>query len=580
MTPLPEPPILRALRESVIGDDVVVEGPYGARRVTYADYTASGRAVGFIEDLIRDEVLPHYANTHTEATGTGRQTTRLREDAREIIHAAVGADEESVVIFTGSGATGAIDKLIGILGLRLPSQLEDRHHLARHVAPTDRPVVFVGPYEHHSNELPWRESLVDVVQIPPDDQGHLDVGALEQALDAHADRSVLIGTFSAASNVTGILTDVPMVSALLHRHGALAFWDYAAAAPYVTIDVSGRRAGVPGAHLDAVFLSPHKLLGGPGTPGVLVVRRELLRNRVPVVVGGGTVSYVGPTEHEYLVDPVAREEGGTPAIVDGIRAGLVFQLKEAVGQDVIDAREDAFLARALARWAEEERLEVLGQPGVDRLPIISFVVRAPDGRLLHHQLVVAMLDDLFGIQTRGGCACAGPYGHRLLGVDAEQSALLHAAVADGWEGVKPGWARLNLPYVLSEESVDLLVEAVAFVARDGWRLMGDYVFDPRSGLWAHRRGRRTPMLRLHDVRYDDGRLTHPGHHHTRASHGATHDYLAQARTHAERATPPRLDEPSGLPEGVERLRWFAMDPACGRAVGDQAGDCRDAPREG
>ena len=562
MSSAPEPPVLRALRKSVIGDDVVVDGPYGARRVTYADYTASGRGVAFIEDLIRDEVLPHYANTHTESTGTGRQTTRLREDAREIIHAAVGADEESVVIFTGSGATGAVDKLIGILGLRLPSALEDRHHLARHVPPSHRPVVFVGPYEHHSNELPWRESLVDVVRIPPDDRGHLDVDALEHALDQHAARPLLIGSFSAASNVTGILTDVPGVSALLHRHGALAFWDYAAAAPYVTIDVSGASAGMPGAHLDAVFLSPHKLLGGPGTPGVLVVRRELLRNRVPVVVGGGTVSYVGPTEHEYLTDPVAREEGGTPAIVDSIRAGLVFQLKQAVGQDLIDAREKGFLDRARTRWAQEPSLQVLGDPRVERLPILSFLVRAPDGRLLHHQLVVALLDDLFGIQTRGGCACAGPYGHRLLGIDAEQSALLHAAVAEGWEGVKPGWARLNLHYVLSEDAVDLIVEAVAFVARHGWRLMRDYAFDPRSGQWRHRRGPRTPLLRLHDVTYDDGRLTYPRHHHARGPESITGGYLAQARARAEAATPPALAQPSGLPPSVERLRWFAVDPFC------------------
>ncbi len=559
---LPEPPVVRALRESVIGDDVVVDGPYGARRVTYADYTASGRSVGFIEDLIRDEVLPHYANTHTESTGTGRQTTRLREDARGIIHAAVGADESSVVIFTGSGATGAVDKLIGILGLRLPSQLEDRHHLARHVPAADRPVVFVGPYEHHSNELPWRESLVDVVPIPPDDRGHVDVAALARSLEEHADRPLLIGSFSAASNVTGILTDVPGVSALLHRHGALAFWDYAAAAPYVTIDVCGRRAAVPGAHLDAIFLSPHKLLGGPGTPGVLVVRRELLRNRVPVVVGGGTVSYVGPTGHDYLTDPVAREEGGTPAIVESIRAGLVFQLKQAVGQDVIDAREGAFLRRALTRWAQEPSLEVLGDTSVERLPILSFLVRAPDGRLLHHQLVVALLDDLFGIQTRGGCACAGPYGHRLLGIDAQRSASLHAAVADGWEGVKPGWARLNLPYVLSEDAVDLLIEAVAFVALHGWRLMRDYAFDPRTGQWRHRRGRRTPLLRLHDMTYVDGRLSYPRHHHARGPESLTGGYLAEAEVHAAAATPPELDQPSGLPESVERLRWFALDPSC------------------
>jgi selenocysteine lyase/cysteine desulfurase len=340
-------------------------------------------------------------------------------------------------------------------------------------------------------------------------------------------------------------------------------WDFAAAGPYIDIDMCAPEGEDPLAYKDAVVLSPHKFVGGPGTPGVLAVQRALLTNRVPAVVGGGTVAYVNPEDHVYISDPVHREEAGTPAIVESIRAGLVFQLKDSVGSDVIRAHESDYVSRAIAAWGEVDEIEILGNLAAERLSILSFVVRRPGGRYLHHNAVVALLNDLFGIQARGGCSCAGPYGHRLLGIDIERSHEFEREITHGCEGIKPGWVRVNFNYFVDEAVFEYIVRAVEFVARYGDRFLPDYHFDTVTGLWVHRGGPPDVPLRLCDVEYAaDGSLRYP----ESAQHAplsALAQYLDEAHALLDSHPESRGDEePLGMSPDFEALRWFDLPRAC------------------
>ncbi|KAJ1549065.1 hypothetical protein HK405_010371 [Cladochytrium tenue] len=470
--------LLRDIADSIIGRNTLFESPFGQKAQCYADYTASGKAIESIEQFIRTEVMPTYGNTHTATSVTGLQTTSFREESRRIIGKAVNAHQSGsgahdVVLFTGQGCTSAINKFITVLGLNT---------MRRHNHPSKRPVIFTCPFSHHSNLLPWREVMAaDVVEIPEAPMGSLDLEVLERQLKRYKGRRLKIGTFTAASNLTGMLADTDKVSKLLHKYGALSCWDYATCAPYVDIDMNPKDDM---AYKDAVFFSGHKFIGGPGSPGVLVVKSNLMCNDVPTMPGGGTVLFVTEKAHSYLANKVEREEGGTPDILGSIRLGLAFELKQRVGSEHIMDLERQHAKHVMEVLGRNDHIVLLGHDKVDRLPVFSFLIRF-GSRFLHHNFVCALLNDLFGIQARGGCQCAGPFGARLLGLSREHIVALGYAVVQNDEVLKPGMSRVSFPYFADDEEVEYILEAVNFVADHGWKFLPQYDYDPQKGAWHH-----------------------------------------------------------------------------------------------
>jgi len=559
------------LRRQIVGIDSAFDTPFGRRLMVYCDYTASGRCLVFVERYLQT-LQRVYANTHTEDDLTGRSMSRLLHEAEDAIKRSVNAGPHGRIVACGTGATGAIDKLQQILGVFLPPATRkavgdelreflggEQYEAFRRHQRSRQPVVFVGPYEHHSNEVTWRQGLATVVEVNLAADGSVDLAHLERLLREPEYRGRLrIGSFSAASNVTGMRSPVHEIARMLHAHDAYACFDYAASAPYVGIDMNPPATPGDGdPSIDAVFLSPHKFLGGPGSSGVLVFNERMYqRDLAPSVGGGGTVDYVSPVDQDFIRDVEEREKAGTPGVLQTLKAALAIELKARIGVERIEAREHQLLGRAFERWAGNERIEILGNPDPKRrIGIVSFNLRDARGRYLHPKFVTVLLNDLFGIQSRAGCSCAGPYGHRLLGIDEATSELYRDWVRKGFQGIKPGWCRVGFHYSMDDLEAGFIMDAVEFVAAQGHRFLPLYAFDPGTGMWSHREYKET-----HAAFSLDAALEASGCNETALPAEARSkiyaDCLAEARAWAERLGEPDAGAAEDELERFGELRFF------------------------
>ena len=453
-------------RQQVIGYDQEFKTPFGKKRIVYADWTASGRLYGPIERLLAEKIAPFVGNTHTETTVTGCSMTMAYHKAKDIIKDHVGARKSDVLISSNSGMTGVVNKFQRILGLKVHEKYRSLVALPEEL----RPIVFVSHMEHHSNQTSWLETLADVEIIQANDQGLVDLGSLELLLEKYKKRKTKIAAVTSCSNVTGIKTPYHEIAELMHLHGGLCFVDFACSAPYIDINM---RPENELQHLDALFFSPHKFLGGPATTGILVFSPTLYKNRVPDNPGGGTVDWTNPWgEHRYIEEIEAREDGGTPAFLQTIKVALCVQLKEQMGVEKMLRREEEMLDRIWTRLEAIPNLHLLAGKLKQRLGVISFYIDN-----LHYNLGVKMLNDRFGVQVRGGCSCAGTYGHYLLNVTEQFSKSITNRINIGDLSSKPGWIRMSIHPVMTDAEVDYIVDSIEAVAKNFTLWAKDYEYN-------------------------------------------------------------------------------------------------------
>lgn len=462
-------------RKNIVGIDQTFESPYGMQKLVYADWTASGRMYGPLEEKMIKEFGPFVANTHTETSTSGAAMTLAYHEARNIIKRHVNASEDDVLITEGSGMTGVVNKFQRILGLKICENLRPHTQI-----PEDkRPIVFISHMEHHSNQTSWLETIARVEVIPCNELGLICFKSFEKLLEQYKDKPLKIASVTACSNVTGIKTNYHKIAGLIHKYNGLCFVDFACSAPYVDVDMHPENKDE---YLDAIFFSPHKFLGGPGSSGVLIFNKRLYKNTIPDNPGGGTVTYTNPWgEHDYFDDVETREDGGTPAFLQTIRVALSIQLKEQMGTDKIKEREDEINAVIFDTLENLEGVRILAPRHKSRLSIFSFYFEK-----YHFNLVVKLLNDRFGIQTRGGCSCAGTYGHFLLNVDQETSHKIYDQILEGCNTEKPGWVRLSVHPTITDEEVAYICESLKTLAKNIEEWSKDYVYDAIKNDYVHR----------------------------------------------------------------------------------------------
>lgn len=464
-------------RANTVGHEQTFHSPYGEQRIVYADWTASGRLYRPIEQLLLERFGPYVGNTHSESSETGRAMTLAYHEAHRILKAHVNARSDDLIISTGTGMTGVINKFQRILGLKAPQGLRRFVDIPE----AERPVVFITHMEHHSNQTSWYETVADVVVVPPDQQGLVDLAALEALLQEYRSRPLKIGSFTACSNVTGVCTPYHAMARLMHRAGGVAFIDFAASAPYVDIDMHPADAE---ARLDAVLWSPHKFLGGPGSSGALIFNRELYRNTVPDDSGGGTVNWTNPWgQYSFLDDIEAREDAGTPGFLQTIKAALAVHLKDQMGVEPMRLREEAIVPYVMDAMQAIPGVHLLARARRQRLAIFSFYVEG-----IHYNLIVQLLNDRFGVQARGGCSCAGTYGHYLLHVDPSLSRSITERIDHGDLSEKPGWVRLSFHPSTTTADIEHAIHAVREIVEHVAEWAKDYEYSPVTNEFALRGG--------------------------------------------------------------------------------------------
>lgn len=465
----------KPFRDNIVGIDLEFESPYGTQKIVYTDWTASGRLYRPIEEKMLNDFGPYVANTHTETTESGTAMTLAYHKAKDIIKKHINCNEDDVLIMSGTGMTGVVNKFQRILGLKVPENLQKYTDIPEEI----RPVVFITHMEHHSNQTSWLETMAKVEVVPPCPKGLFCMDNLKILLEKHKDCPLKIASVTGGSNVTGIQTPCHDIAKVMHEHGGVCFVDYACAAPYIDIDMHPEDEE---AYLDAVFFSPHKFLGGPGTSGVLAFNKKLYHNMIPDCPGGGTVSWTNPWgEHKYFDNIEDREDGGTPGFLQTIKTALAIKLKEQMGVNNMLEREHELLEQVFNTLGNIPNINILAPQHQDRLGVVSFYIDD-----LHYNLGVKLLNDRFGIQTRGGCSCAGTYGHYLLHVDPETSHELTDEISIGDLVRKPGWIRMSIHPTTTCDEIKLVCKSIKELAENHQEWSSDYDYDRQTNEFIHK----------------------------------------------------------------------------------------------